>query len=133
MTLEDSIQGFRLVLTDATRSGNVTATCARFGVSRTWFYRLRARLERYARRTAGRPAGVDTIGIHALRHAYATELRRSGADLADVQELLGHRDIRTTRRYAPVVTGKLREAVEPAGARRGKDRDVVDWQASIWP
>ena len=57
MTLEDSIRGFRLrVLTDATRSGNVTATCARFGVSRTWFYRLRARLERYGPDGAG-PAG----------------------------------------------------------------------------
>ncbi len=71
MTLEDSIQGFRLrVLTDATRSGNVTATCARFGVSRTWFYRLRARLERYGpdglhpkRRQArrGRPASCGNV------------------------------------------------------------------------
>ena len=71
MTLEDSIQGFRLrVLTDATRSGNVTATCARFGVSRTWFYRLRARLERYGpdglhpkRRLArrGRPSLVSVV------------------------------------------------------------------------
>ena len=60
---------------------------------------------------ACRRRGVDTFGIHALRHAYATELRRGGADLADVQELLGHRDIRTTMRYAPVVSGKLREAV----------------------
>ena len=71
MTLEDSMRGFRLrVLTDATRSGNVTATCARFGVSRTWFYRLRARLERYGpdglhpkRRQArrGRPSLVSVV------------------------------------------------------------------------
>ena len=71
MTLEDSIQGFRLrVLTDATRSGNVTAMCARCGVSRTWFSRVRARLERYGpdelhpkRRQArrGRPSLVSVV------------------------------------------------------------------------
>jgi len=70
MTLEDSIQGFRLrVLTDATRSGNVTATCARFGVSRTWFYRLRARLERY---------GPD--GLHPKRR----QVRRGRPSLVSV-------------------------------------------------
>ena len=62
MTLDESIQGFRLrVLTDATRSGNVTATCARFGVSRTWFYRLRARWERYG------PDGVHPTRRQARR------------------------------------------------------------------
>lgn len=56
MTLEDGIQAFRLrVLAEATRSGNVKATCERFG--RTQFYRLRRRLERY---------GPD--GVHPKRH-----------------------------------------------------------------
>ena len=65
MTLDDSIQGFRLRVLQATqRSGNVSATCRRYDVSRTVFYRWRARLTRYGpdglhpkRRTArrGRP------------------------------------------------------------------------------
>ncbi len=42
-----------------------------------------------------------------LRHRFATRLRERGADLADVQELLEHRNITTTRRYAPVVREKL--------------------------
>lgn len=62
MTLNDSIQGFRLrVLQEAERSGNVSATCRRYAVSRTVFYRWRARLQRYGpdglhptRRTARR-------------------------------------------------------------------------------
>jgi hypothetical protein len=40
MTLDDSIQGFRLrVLQEAQRSGNVSATCRCYDVSRTVFYR----------------------------------------------------------------------------------------------
>ena len=47
MTLDDSIQGFRLrVLRAAQRSGNVSATGRRYDVSRTVFYRWRARLTR---------------------------------------------------------------------------------------
>lgn len=50
MTLEESIQGFRLrVLQDAERSGNVSATCRRYGLSRTLFYRWRGRLDQYGR------------------------------------------------------------------------------------
>ena len=53
MTLSDSRQAFRLrVLQETTRSGNVTATCERYGISRTLFYRLRGRFQRYG------PAGL---------------------------------------------------------------------------
>ncbi len=65
MTLDDSIQAYRLrILQEAQRVGNVSATCRRYGVTRTVFYRWRARLDRYGpvglhptRRTArrGRP------------------------------------------------------------------------------
>ena len=50
------------------------------------------------------PGGASPVRPSAR---FATRLRERGADLADVQELLGHRNITTTRRYAPVVREKL--------------------------
>jgi integrase len=60
-------------------------------------------------RAACLKAGVnpDAHRPYDLRHRFATRLRERGADLADVQELLGHKNITTTRRYAPVVREKL--------------------------
>jgi transposase InsO family protein len=72
MTLEDSIHIQRLrVLREAERLGNVSEACRRHGMSRTLFYRLRARLEQYgpdgvhpkrrqARRGRPSPLGVQT-------------------------------------------------------------------------
>lgn len=68
MTLEDSIHSQRLrVLQDAARLGNVSEACRRHGMSRTLFYRLRQRFERYGpdgvhpkrqRARRGRPPAV---------------------------------------------------------------------------
>ena len=55
-------------------------------------------------------AGVDRFNPYKLRHSYATLLRRGGMDLADVQELLGHTDSKTTARYAAVIPEKLNAA-----------------------
>lgn len=45
-------------------------------------------------------AGVEEHRFHDLRHTYATWLVTIGTDLSEIQELMGHADIKTTMRYA---------------------------------
>ncbi|WP_343488352.1 tyrosine-type recombinase/integrase [Allomuricauda sp. d1] len=68
-------------------------------------------------KTAMRKAGVHkTIGIHGLRHSYATHLLESGADMRFIQELLGHNSIKTTQVYTKVTPRSLSKITSPLDA-----------------
>lgn len=58
--------------------------------------------------------------VYQIRHSFLRALRASGTDLADVQELAGHTDQRTTEIYAPVVQPKLLAAVMRLSAVKTK-------------
>lgn len=60
---------------------------------------------------ACKKVGVQPFRVYDLRHSFLSALRRSGADLSDVQHQAGHSDIKLTRRYAPTITAKLKRAV----------------------
>ena len=69
-------------------------------------------IERFIDRYAKMVGIPMRIGPHTLRHSFATDLLRSGADLRSVQELLGHSNIATTQIYTHVTNPQLKKTHE---------------------
>lgn len=55
-----------------------------------------------------RRAGLDDVRVHTLRHTTGTELRRLGASERDIQDVMGHRNIQTTKLYTTLAKEDLR-------------------------
>jgi len=66
----------------------------------------------YSWDTARKAAGMPDLRMHDLRHSFASFLVNAGRSIYEVQELLGHSDIRTTSRYAHLSRERLFDAVE---------------------
>ena len=56
--------------------------------------------------------------VHALRHTFAASALESGADVVEVQALLGHRSLDTTRRYLEAGAAELRAVIEDHPGQR---------------
>lgn len=68
-------------------------------------------------KAACKAAGMPWLHFHDLRHSTASELVNNGVDLYTVGAVLGHKDQRSTARYAHLATGKLTEAVGKIGQK----------------
>lgn len=78
---------------------------------------LWARMQKYFQE-----AGVTRrITFHGLRHAFASHLRQSGADLRAIQLLLGHQKLDTTALYLHMTPNHLREAILEFHPRENPD------------
>jgi site-specific recombinase XerD len=85
---------------------------------------IQKRMESYARKSK------LNVSCHRLRHTMATQLLNADADLATIQDLLGHGQITTTQRYCRVANLKVQrdyykamEVVLQRTQARGEDED----------
>jgi integrase len=83
-------------------------------------------------------ARLEDVRIHDLRHSYASLAINSGASLAMVGKLLGHRQPQTTMRYAHLTDERVREvndfvgnAIASAGKRRVRPASAVQEQPAM--
>ena len=71
-------------------------------------------------------AGIKKdVGIHSLRHSFATHLLEKGTDIRYIKEILGHFNIKTTERYLHVARQKLINIISPLD-------DLVERQGIEW-
>jgi integrase len=80
-------------------------------------------------------AGIDDFRFHDLRHTFASQVILNGGSLKDVQELLGHKTMTMTLRYAHLTQERKRAAVNLLNGltakKDGQPEQEIDRQAPM--
>lgn len=109
LVLQDTKNGDRRAVPIHPRIAHLVAhlplTAPKITVQRAW-ERARAHV------------GLDGVHFHDLRHSAASELVNAGVDLYTVGRVLGHRDPKSTQRYAHLRHETLADAVAKIGQKR---------------
>lgn len=86
---------------------------------------LPANTLRRALRKAGKVAGIDKpVGPHILRHCFATHLLEMGADIRQIQLVLGHGSIQSTTRYTQMSKESISAMKSPLDASSEEARQL---------
>ena len=76
--------------------------------------------------------GLEGIHAHRLRHTFATEMLIHGADIRNIQSVMGHQSLEVTARYLGLDPSRLRGAVEtlplPPGFDADAPLDADEWE-----
>ncbi|WP_417493166.1 tyrosine-type recombinase/integrase [Maricaulis sp.] len=72
---------------------------------------------KYAWKRIRKAAGIEDVRVHDLRHSFASFAVNSGASLEAIGAALGHKDVRTTQRYAHLTDRTVRAVVNAVSAR----------------
>src|SRR6201981_3593418 len=70
-------------------------------------------LHRIVRLAAGRASITKRVGVHTLRHSFATHLLEQKTDIRIIQVLLGHKKLDTTALYTRVAVSALGQVTSP--------------------
>ena len=77
-------------------------------------------VQRMVHRLSGKAGLRKGVTCHTLRHSFATHLLERGTELPYIQELLGHRSLKTTLLYARISPRALKKVTSPL--------DRLDWE-----
>ena len=88
--------------------------------------RLQTQMLRWLLRRVRAEAELSTpVTPHSLRHACATHLLRGGADVRQIQVLLGHASLKSTEIYTRVETGDLRKMLDRFHPRSSRNKPTA--------
>lgn len=81
-------------------------------VVRRW-YMSKSTLSKSIRRDVDQCDITKRVTAHTLRHSFATHLLQAGADIRTIQQLMGHKDLKTTMIYTHIAAEHCKSTKSP--------------------